>query len=62
VRAFAVQAQIAEQMFLSPHTVKSTAISIDRKLGVCSRAQAVARSRELGLLPDEDRSFIPSGG
>jgi len=43
--------QIAAQMFLSPHTVKSEAISISRKLRVCSRAQAVARSRELGLLP-----------
>jgi LuxR family transcriptional regulator, maltose regulon positive regulatory protein len=43
--------QIAVEMFLSPHTVKSEAISIYRKLGVSSRAQAVARSRELGLLP-----------
>ena len=43
--------QIAAEMFLSPHTVKSQAISIYRKLGVSSRAQAVARSRELGLLP-----------
>ena len=43
--------QIAAEMFLSRHTVKSEAISIYRKLEVCSRAQAVARSRELGLLP-----------
>ena len=43
--------QIAAELFLSPHTVKSEAISIYRKLGVSSRAQAVARSRELGLLP-----------
>ena len=43
--------QIGAEMFLSPHTVKSEAISIYRKLGVSSRAQAVARSRELGLLP-----------
>ena len=43
--------QIAAEMFLSPHTVKSEAISIYRKLRVSSRAQAVARSRELGLLP-----------
>ena len=35
---------------LSPHTVKSQAISIYQKLGTCSRSQAVARSRELGLL------------
>ena len=43
--------QIAAEMFLSPHTVKSEAISIYRKLGVSSRVQAVVRSRELGLLP-----------
>jgi LuxR family maltose regulon positive regulatory protein len=43
--------QIAAEMFLSRHTVKSEAISIYRKLRVSSRAQAVARSRELGLLP-----------
>ena len=43
--------QIAAEMFLSPHTVKSEAISIYRKLRVSSRAQAVTRSRELGLLP-----------
>ena len=43
--------QIAAEMFLSPHTVKSEAISIYRKLRVSSRAQAVARSRELRLLP-----------
>ena len=43
--------QIGAEMFLSPHTVKSEAISIYRKLGVSSRAQAVTRSRELGLLP-----------
>jgi LuxR family maltose regulon positive regulatory protein len=44
--------QIAAQLFLSPHTVKSEAISTYRKLKVSSRAQAVARSRELGLLPE----------
>jgi LuxR family transcriptional regulator, maltose regulon positive regulatory protein len=42
--------EIAGQMFLSPHTVKSQAVSIYRKLGAASRSQAVARSRELGLL------------
>ena len=54
--------QIGAELFLSRHTVKSEAISIYRKLGVCSRAQAVVRSRELGLLPGDDRSFIPSRG
>lgn len=42
--------EIAADMFLSPHTVKSQAISIYRKLGATSRHQAVTRSRELGLL------------
>ena len=42
--------QIAEEMFLSRHTIKSQALSIYRKLGAPSRSQAVARSRELGLL------------
>jgi LuxR family maltose regulon positive regulatory protein len=41
--------QIAEEMFLSRHTIKSQAMSIYRKLGAPSRSQAVARSRELGL-------------
>ena len=42
--------EIGEELFLSRHTVKSEAISIYRKLGTSSRNQAVARSRELGLL------------
>ena len=45
-------AEIADQLFLSPHTVKSQATSIYRKLAVSSRSQAVACSRELGLLGD----------
>ena len=42
--------EIGAELFLSPHTVKSQAISVYRKLGASSRNQAVARSRELGLL------------
>jgi LuxR family maltose regulon positive regulatory protein len=42
--------EIAGELFLSRHTVKSQAYSIYRKLGVSTRSQAVARSRELGLL------------
>jgi LuxR family maltose regulon positive regulatory protein len=42
--------EIGAAMFLSPHTVKSQAMSIYRKLGASSRHQAVTRSRELGLL------------
>ena len=42
--------EIGAELFLSPHTVKSQAMSIYRKLGASSRNQAVIRSRELGLL------------
>ena len=37
-------------MFLSPHTIKSQAMSIYRKLGATTRNQAVTRSRELRLI------------
>jgi LuxR family transcriptional regulator, maltose regulon positive regulatory protein len=42
--------EIAGELLLSPNTVKSQAYSIYRKLGASSRNQAVAKSRELGLL------------
>jgi LuxR family transcriptional regulator, maltose regulon positive regulatory protein len=42
--------EIAAELFLSPHTVKSEMKSIYRKLGATTRTQAVTRSRELGLL------------
>ena len=42
--------QIAGEMSVSRHTIKSQALSIYRKLGAPSRSQAVTRSRELGLL------------
>jgi LuxR family transcriptional regulator, maltose regulon positive regulatory protein len=42
--------QIGEELFLSPNTIKSQAISIYRKLGVSSRNPAVTRAREIGLL------------
>jgi LuxR family maltose regulon positive regulatory protein len=42
--------EIAEEMFLSRNTIKTEVNSIYRKLGASSRSQAVARSRELGLL------------
>ncbi len=44
--------EIGAGLFLSPHTVKSQAMSIYRKLGASSRSQAVTRSRELGLLDE----------
>ena len=42
--------EVAAELSLSPHTVKSQASSIYRKLGASSRSQAVTRSRELALL------------
>jgi LuxR family transcriptional regulator, maltose regulon positive regulatory protein len=41
--------QIAEQLFLSPNTVRSHMRAIYRKLGVNSRTEAVARADVLGL-------------
>ena len=43
-------AEIAAQLYVSPHTIKSQAMSIYRKLGATTRTQAVTRARELGLL------------
>ena len=42
--------EIGEQLFVSPHTVKTQAISIYRKLGVSSRGTAVEAARSIGLL------------
>jgi LuxR family maltose regulon positive regulatory protein len=43
-------AEIAAELFLSPNTAKTQAVSIYRKLDARTRGQAVARARELGLL------------
>lgn len=42
--------KIGEHLFLSTNTVKTHALSIYRKLGVTSRAEAVERARGLGLV------------
>ena len=42
--------EIGAELFLSPNTIKSQAVSIYRKLGAVTRGQAVTRARELGLL------------
>ena len=42
--------QIAAELFLSPHTIKSEMKSVYRKLDASTRNQAVTRARELGLL------------
>ena len=43
-------AEIAAELSVSFHTIKSQQASLYRKLGASSRSQAVARARELGLL------------
>jgi LuxR family transcriptional regulator, maltose regulon positive regulatory protein len=42
--------EIADQLFLSPNTVRSHTRGLHRKLGVRTRADAVARTAKLGLL------------
>jgi LuxR family maltose regulon positive regulatory protein len=42
---------IAEQMVVTPETVKKHLSHLFDKLGVANRTQAVARARQLGLLP-----------
>jgi LuxR family maltose regulon positive regulatory protein len=42
--------EMAAELFLSPHTVKSELKTIYRKLGASTRTQAVTRARQLGLL------------
>ena len=44
--------QIGERLFLSRTTIKTQAGSIYRKFGVSSRAEAIERAVELGLLED----------
>jgi len=42
--------EIGAEFFLSPHTIKSQAYSLYRKLDVSTRSQAVIRARDLGML------------
>jgi LuxR family maltose regulon positive regulatory protein len=42
--------EMGQQLYVSPHTVKTQAMSIYRKLGASSRGQAVQRVQEIGLL------------
>ena len=38
------------KLYVSRNTIKTQAISVYRKLGVCTRTAAVERARELGLI------------
>ena len=42
--------EMSERLYVSPHTVKSQALSLYRKLGVSSRSQAIHRLQQTGLL------------
>ena len=55
-------AEIAAELFVSVHTVKSQQASLYRKLGTSSRSQAVARARQLGLLKGKARPFSSCRG
>lgn len=43
--------QIAEELYVSPHTVKSQSAAVYRKLGASSRRAAVTTARAIGLIP-----------
>ena len=43
-------AEIAAELVVSLHTIKSQQAAVYRKLGASTRSQAVARARQLGLL------------
>jgi ATP/maltotriose-dependent transcriptional regulator MalT len=43
--------EIAQQLFVAPGTIKAHTASIYRKLDVTNRTEAVARARQLGILP-----------
>ena len=46
--------EIADRLFLSANTVRSHTRALYRKLGVRTRADAVARAAELGLLEEAE--------
>jgi LuxR family maltose regulon positive regulatory protein len=43
--------EIAAQLFVSRHTVKTQALSAYRKLGAHTRSEAITNARAVGLLP-----------
>jgi two-component system response regulator DesR len=45
----ATNREIAERLYLSPHTIKEYTSSLYRKLGVRNRAEAASRAEQLGL-------------
>ena len=53
---------IAQELFLSPNTVKTHVKALNRKLGTSTRAEAVSRARELGLHLSPRATLSPRGG
>ena len=50
IAAGSTNREIAEQLFLSPHTVKEHTSTLYKKLRVRNRAEAVQRAQRIGLL------------
>jgi two-component system response regulator DesR len=50
IAAGATNREIAERLFLSPHTVKDHTSALYRKVGARNRAQAILRAQRLGIL------------
>ena len=50
IAAGSTNREIAQQLFLSPHTVKEHTSALYRKLGARNRAEAVQRAQRIGLL------------
>jgi two-component system response regulator DesR len=50
IAAGSTNREIAEQLYLSPHTVKEHTSALYRKLGARNRAEAVQRAQRIGLL------------
>jgi two-component system response regulator DesR len=51
IGAGATNREIAERLFLSPHTIKDHTTALYRKLGVRNRAEATRKAEQLGLTP-----------
>ena len=49
IAAGSTNREIAEELYLSPHTVKDHTTALYRKLGVRNRAEAAKRAEQLGL-------------
>ena len=50
IAAGSTNREIAERLYLSPHTVKEHTSALYRKLGARNRAEAVQRAQRIGLL------------